>query len=348
MKFSILILCLLLIVSCKKETTKPTAEIPTSLKSGLLVLNEGMFQFNNAKLSWMNNADQSVNNDFFEQKNNRSLGDTGNDLKRYGGKIYVVVSTSSTIEILNATTGKSIKQISMMNGSTPKQPRSIAFYGSSAFVTCYDGFVDVFDTTNLTITMRIPVGQNPEDLVVSNHKLYVSNSGGLNFPNVDSTVSVINLNTLQEIKRITVGPNPGAIVCDAEGDIYVISRGNYAAIPAQLHRIETFSDTKTHDFTFAIQSMAIFQDKLLISEPNSIVIKTFNTLSESNNLTNFITNAPITTLYGMYFSSITNKVYCFDAVNYSSTGYVVQFSASGNYEKKYHVGLNPSKLIVYE
>lgn len=348
MKFSILFLFLLFIVSCKKETTKPTVTIPATLKAGLLVLNEGMFQFNNAKLSWINNADQSVNNDFFEQKNNRSLGDTGNDLKRYGGKIYVVVSTSSTIEVIDAATGKSIKQLSMMNGSTPKQPRSIAFYGSNAYVTCYDGFVDVFDTTNLTIAMRIPVGQNPEDLAVSNNKLYVSNSGGLNFPNVDSTVSVINLNTLQEIKRITVGPNPGALLCDSEGDIYVISRGDYGAIPAQLHRIETTNDTKTHDFSFAIQSMAIFQDKLLISEPNSIIIKTFNTLTESDNLTNFITNAPVTTLYGMHYSSITNKVYCFDAVNYSSTGYVLQFSASGNYEKKYHVGLNPSKLIVYE
>lgn len=348
MKFSIYFILILLVASCKKETIKPSADIPATLKAGLLVLNEGMFQFNNAKLSWINNEDQLVNNDFFEQKNNRSLGDTGNDLKRYGGKIYVVVSTSSTIEVIDAVTGKSIKQLSMMNGSTPKQPRSIAFYGSTAFVTCYDGFVDVFDTTNLTIAMRIPVGQNPEDLAISNNKLYVSNSGGLNFPNVDSTVSVINLNTLQEIKRITVGPNPGSIVCDTEGDIYVISRGDYAAFPAQLHRIETTNDTKTHDFNFAIQSMAIFQDKILISQPNSIIIKTFNTLTESNNLINFITNPPVTTLYGMYYSNSTNKVYCFDAVNYSSTGYVVQFNTSGNYEKKFHVGLNPSKLIVYE
>ena len=348
MKFSSLVIVLLLLAGCGKETPKPINESPSVLKSGILVLNEGMFQFNNSTLAWADFATNLITTDFFEQKNNRSLGDTGNDLKRYGGKLYVVMSTSSTIEILNATTGKSIKQISMMNGTTPKQPRSIAFYNGLAFVTCYDGFVDVLDTTSLTIAMRIPVGQNPEDLAVSNNKLYVSNSGGLNFPNVDSTVSVINLNTFQEIKRIPVGPNPGALLCDSEGDIYVISRGDYGAIPAQLHRIETSSDSKTNDFNFPIQSMALFQDKLLISQPNNLLIKTFNTLNESNSLSDLFTPSSITTLYGMHYSSISNKIYCFDANNYNATGFVLQYDLNGVFEKKYHVGLNPSKIVVYE
>lgn len=348
MKFSSLVIVLLLLAGCGKETSKPSNESPSVLKSGILVLNEGMFQFNNSTLAWADFATNLITTDFFEQKNNRSLGDTGNDLKRYGGKLYVVMSTSSTIEILNATTGKSIKQISMMSGTTPKQPRSIAFYNGLAFVTCYDGFVDVLDTTSLTIATRIPVGQNPEDLAVSNNKLYVSNSGGLNFPNVDSTVSVINLNTFQEIKRIPVGPNPGALLCDSEGDIYVISRGDYGAIPAQLHRIETSSDSKTNDFNFPIQSMALFQDKLLISQPNNLLIKTFNTLNESNSLSDLFTPSSITTLYGMHYSAISNKIYCFDANNYNATGFVLQYDLNGVFEKKYHVGLNPSKIVVYE
>lgn len=348
MKFSSFFCAALLLAGCGKEEIEPTTPLPTSLSGGFLVLNEGMFQFNNSTLTWVDFTTNQVNLDFFEQKNNRSLGDTGNDLKRYGGKLYVVMSTSSTLEILNATTGKSIKQISMMNGTTPKQPRSIAFYHGLAFVTCYDGFVDVIDTTSLNITHRIPVGQNPEDIAVSNNKLYVSNSGGLNFPNVDSTVSVINLNTFQEVKRIPVGPNPGALLCDSEGDIYVISRGNYGATPAKLHRIETNNDSNTHTFNFAIQSMVLFEDKLLIIQPNSLIIKTFNTISESNSLSDLFTVSSITTFYGMHYSNISNKIYCFDANNYNTTGFVLQYNLNGVFEKKYHVGLNPSKIIVYE
>jgi YVTN family beta-propeller protein len=66
---------------------------------------------------------------------------------------------------------------------------------------------------------RIAVGQNPEGLAVSNGKLYVANSGGLNFPDVDSTVSVIDLTTHTELLKITVGKNPGGVCVDSEGDV---------------------------------------------------------------------------------------------------------------------------------
>ena len=190
--------------SCKKKKV-PQPEAPQTLQHGMLVLNEGLFQQNNSTLGWFNFSDNSYTGNFFEQKTNRSLGDTGNDMKKYGGKIYVIVNVSSTVEILDASTGNSISQISMIAGGTPKQPRYIAFHGSKAYITCYDGYVDVLDTASLSITSRIPVGANPEGLAVSNGKLFVANSGGLNSPNVDSTVSVIDLVSQQEIKVIETG-----------------------------------------------------------------------------------------------------------------------------------------------
>jgi hypothetical protein len=50
----------------------------------------------------------------------------------------------------------------------------------------------------------------------------------------------------------------------------------------------------------------------------------------------------------MHYSSISNKIYCFDANNYNATGFVLQYDLNGVFEKKYHVGLNPSKIVVYE
>ena len=46
-------------------------------------------------------------------------------------------------------------------------------------------------------------------------------------PNVDSTISVIDLVDYEEIKKITVGKNPGGVLTDSDGDVYVITRGNY-------------------------------------------------------------------------------------------------------------------------
>lgn len=353
MRYKILPILLMaaLIFSCKKKKiSQPDA--PETLHSGMLVLNEGLFQQNNATLGWYDFADNSYTGNFFEQKTNRSLGDTGNDMKRYGGKIYIVVNVSSTVEVLDAYTGKSIAQISMIANGVPKQPRYLAFHGAKAYITCYDGYVDVMDTASLSITNRIQVGANPEDLAVSNGKLFVANSGGLNFPNVDSTVSVIDLGSLQEITRIPVGKNPGSVEADANGDIYVISRGDYAGIPSRMHRINAVTNTLVQSFSFNASGISRFQSNFLISyhdfSSGNNQIALFDPNSETLVSTQYIPTSGIQTLYGVHYSDVTHKIYCLDAKNYTVTGQIHVFSSGGAFETSYNVGLNPCNILIYE
>lgn len=337
--------------SCKKKKT-PQPEAPQTLQHGMLVLNEGLFQQNNSTLGWFNFSDNSYTGNFFEQKTNRSLGDTGNDMKRYGGKIYIIVNVSSTVEILDASTGNSLGQISMIANGTPKQPRYIAFHGAKAYITCYDGYVDVLDTASLSISNRIQVGANPEGLAISNGKLFVANSGGLNFPHVDSTVSVIDLASQQEITRITVGKNPGSVQADVNGDVYVITRGNYASIPSRMHRIDAVSNTLAQSFPFDARGISRFNTNFLItyhdfsSGENKIAL--FNPITETLVSQQYMSTSGIQTLYGIHYSDITNKIYCLDAKNYTVTGQVHVFSSNGTFETSYHVGLNPCNILIYE
>ncbi len=348
MKFASWIVLLLVVVACKKDQP-PSTTTPSTLKNGFLVLNEGLFQHNNSTLAWQSFGGGNLVDDFFEQQAGRSLGDTGNDLKRYGNKIYVIVNVSSTIEVLNATTGKSIKQIPMLNGNTPKQPRYIAFSGNKAFISCYDGYVDVLDTNSLTISQRIPVGANPEQLTISNNKLYVSNSGGLNAPNVDSTVSVISLSSLTELSRITVGKNPGKIITGADGKVYVISRGDYMFIPAQLHSIDPVTDSKENSFSFEIDDIVLFSNQLMVIQTsNGVKGYLFNETTSSIGATPMITFTGTTTYYGAYYRNSNQSWYVCDANGYTLNGYVRQYSSSGNLTKSYSVGLNPNSILFYE
>lgn len=350
MRLSSLLILSWLLFACDKNNDLPSAT--SVMDHGILVLCEGLFQQNNSSLSWIDLNDETVDTDFFTSQNGRFLGDTGNDMKMYGSKIYIIVNNSNTIEVINKKDGKSIKQISMTNGSAAKQPRAIAFYNGKAFVTCYDGFVDVIDTTNLTISQRIPVGSNPESLAVSNGKLFVSNSGGLNYPAVDSTVSIIDLTSYAELDRIVVGKNPGAVQVDSEGDVYVIARGNYSSIPSRMVRINSQTNSVEQTYSFDASGMALMNDYFLISYYNystqSSEIRLFNTLNETIENNNFISTSGLTTLYGIQYNPATDKIYCLDAMNYTNSGYVRQYTSTGVYEKSYHVGLNPSKLIFYE
>ena len=131
---NLLIFISLAIVSCKKDD--PTIDgdnVP--LHDGMMVLCEGLYQQNNSSLSFVNfNTDLSLDN-FFLKTSGRQLGDTGNDMKRYGGKVYVIMNGSNTVEVISGVTGISIKQISMTSNGVGKQPRSLAFYQDKILVS---------------------------------------------------------------------------------------------------------------------------------------------------------------------------------------------------------------------
>lgn len=350
-KITFIAVFLIVLASCKKD--KPnTPAVPETLKNGMLVLNEGLFNLNNSTLSWVDLNSGSVNNEFFTQKAGRLLGDTGNDMERYGGKIYIIVNVSSTVEVLDASTGKPIKQISMLNGSVSKQPRSIAFYGNKAFITCFDGFVDVLDTTSLQIVQRIPVGLNPDGITVSGQKVFVSNSGGLNSPVMDSTVSVIDVNSLTEISKIKVGKNPGSIVTDHQGDVYVVARGNYDNIPPRMKRINANTLTVDNSFNFDAGGIERMGNKLLISYYNYTTetsnVALFNATTETLESASYLNMANVQTLYGVHYEPSNQQIYVLDAMGYTNTGYIRVYSALGNYMNSYHVGLNPNSILFYE
>lgn len=342
---------LLLLISCEKEQTQEP-ESPQTLNNGMLILNEGLFQLNNSGLSWIDFSTGTGNHEFFYQKTGRLLGDTGNDLKRYGSKLYVVVNVSSTIEVLDASTGDPIKQISMLNGSESKQPRRIDFYGNHAFITCFDGFVDVLDTATLSIVKRIPVGLNPDGITRSGSRLYVSNSGGLNAPTMDSTVSVIDAVGLTELTKITVGLNPGSIVSDAQGEIYVIARGNYGSVPSRLRKINPQTLSLETTFNFEASSLEVMESNLLISYydsgTSSTKIALFDAQTDQIIAPDYINLAQVQTLYGMHYRTSNKHIYLIDAQGYTNTGYVREYGSAGSYLQSFQAGLNPNSIVFYD
>lgn len=350
MRLISLILIVLTFVSCKKDVIEDP--VNTDLHDGILVLCEGLFQQNNASISWVNTIDNSTENQFFEKNTNRGLGDTGNDMIRYGGKIYIAVNVSSTMEIMSAKDFSSIKQISMVQGGISKQPRNMVAYGGKVYITCFDGFVDVLDTSSLTIASRIPVGLNPDGLAISGSKLFVGNSGGLNTPLMDSTVSIIDLTTDQEIDRITVGMNPGSITVDQSGEVYVVTRGNYSNVPSRMNRIDANTHAVLEQFPFDAGGITRMGQNILITyydyNTQQATVALFDASTELMINANYLDLSSVTTPYRVQYSSGNNRIYVMDAMNYVNAGYVREFNASGSLVKSHQVGLNPTKLIIYE
>lgn len=223
--------------SCDDDIEKPADTIITS---DFFILNRGNADANNASLAYYNATSGTLNDKFYEDANGSGLGDSAEDILIKGSKMYVSVMGSNRLAIMDLS-GKLVKAIEPKdeNGS-PMKPRYLATDNDKIYVAYYSGHsVAVLDMASLEVEKVIPVGRYPEQIVVSGNKLYVANSGGGDYPNYGKTVSVINLSSLEVEKEIEVVINPCRLEANSNGDIYVISMGNYGDVPNTLQRIDS-------------------------------------------------------------------------------------------------------------
>jgi len=341
-----------LFASCKKDKQQEEQLTVDVFENGLLVVNEGLFHQNNSTMSWIDFSTDKVYNQIFEQKTGRQLGDTGNDVDRYGGKIYIVVNVSNTIEVLDAHTGNPIKQINILGEGQPAEPRFVAFHGGKVFIPSFDGFVDVIDTVSLTVIHRIPVGENPDGCHIANGKLYVANSGGLSYPDVDSTMSVVDMDAMVETHRIVVGKNPRGVISDANGDLYINVHTDLL-YDADHMWVKVNHQTLTVDtvMPMAVQRYTRIDDKILVYMADYTgthsEISLFDPATMKIVQHNVINPNLFTTFYGMQYDDVRQQIYCFDAMKYTNMGYLRVFSKEGTHQKNYAIGLNPSKLTMF-
>lgn len=334
--------------SCNKDDN-PTPT-PTPVTTGLYVLNEGLFNNNNTTLSYYNLSASTATTDFFEAVNGSKLGDTGSDMIIYGGKTYIVMNVSSYIEVADAFTAEEITKIDMKNGSTPRQPRYAVGYKNKVLVSSYDGTVAVIDTGSLSIEKFIAVGSNPEQLVVAGDKLFVANSGGLNWPVYDSTVSVIDLTTMTEKKKIVVGTNPGKMATDGDDDVYVATLGNYNDITPTVVHIDADNETVEGSIDASVYVIRYSGDKLYAT-PGFGLAQAITVYDDDLNVVkdNFITDGTaITYIYGLNVDDEAGDVYVTDAKDFTTPGEVFCFDKNGAKKFSFSVtpGINPNNVVL--
>lgn len=341
-------------------------EVPVENSSkieGFYLLNEGNMFMNKAALDYMDFETGIYEKEVFRTANPEEvggLGDVGNDMGIYGSKLYVVVNASNKVEVLDVKTRKKIKQINVDNC------RYIKFYNGKAYLSTYlgvigdpdaaNGKIMEIDTTSLSVIRSVNVGRQPEELVVHNDKIYVANSGGYSPPNYESTVSVIDIASFKETKRIEVGNNLHRMQIDSEGDIYVSSRGDYYDTPSKLFVIDTKIDEVKTLFDLAVGNMTISDDIIYIYSTefsfitgeitvsyNRLDAKTETILQDS-----FITEdskSLIEVPYGININPKTKDILITDAKDYVTPGRLYCFSSEGELKWSLETGDIPNKVV---
>ena len=345
---SVWVLTLCLFSGCNKED-EPNPGQDETKQAGVYILNSGSMGNNNATLDFYDPETRTLQTDIFSRENGRGLGDTGQSMLAYGAKIYIAMSGSSTIEITDLA-GKYIKQLDIKdNNGAPRSPRYLTHHRDKVYVTLFDGYVACIDTAGMVIEKEIKVGDNPEQIVTANNKLYVANSGGMNFPNYGTTVSVIDLPVFTVTKTLEVGENPQYLTTDSLGNnVYLVSTGDYSPGSNILQRINTQTDivTRIEGFNASWLSMGSGDKLYIISteydEQWNMIAKYYVYETKSEQLSEFITDG--TTIPNPYHISadrVSGNIYI-GSSDYVNRGDMYIYSSEGKLLHQFGVsGINP-------
>lgn len=327
--------------------------------SGFYLLNEGNMGSNKSTLDFFNYATGEFKRNIYAAINPtvpKELGDVGNDIAIYGNRLYAVINASNKVEVMDARTAKRIGQIEIPNC------RYIKFDKGFAYITSYAGPIEInpnyaqkgyvakVDTATLAIVAKCTVGYQPDNLEISNGKIYVANSGGYmgsgNTEKYERTVSVIDLVTFKEDKRIDVAYNLHHIKADKRGDLWATSRGDYKQLPSRLYFIDKTLQKVTDTLPIAVSNYFLDGDSLYvystewsyITYSNVITYGIVNTRTREIVSRAFITDGTdkeIEIPYGIMVNPVTKEIYVTDAGNYVSPGILYCFTKEG--KKKWSV-----------
>jgi DNA-binding beta-propeller fold protein YncE len=331
---------------------------------GFYLLNEGNMGSNKATLDYYDYGTATYSRNIYAEANPdvpKELGDVGNDLKIYGNRLYAVINCSNKVEVMDAKTAKRIGQVDIPNC------RYITFDGNYAYVTSYAGpvsldashaqigYVARFDTATLAIDGQCLVGYQPDELAAVDGKLYVANSGGYMVPDYDSTVSVIDIASFTEIKRITVAKNLWRVRVDQHGQLWVSSRGDYFDTAAKLYCIDTKTDAVVDSLDVAVSALDIVGDSLYacatawdyINYEEVVSYAIVDVRTREVLTTNFIadgTEEQIQKPYCIKVHPLTRDIYVTDAKNYVTPGALHCYGQDGVLKWSVRTGDIPAQI----
>ena len=345
------VLCILysvFLISCRGDEviyptlgTHVTDEVRTG---GLYVLCEGNMGANKARLDYINLEAGTYYSNWYGGQNPtqmKELGDVGNDIQRYGGRLYAVINCSHKVEVMDAAT-RHIGKVDIPNC------RYMAFSGSKMYVSAYVGSVTdpnmlgavyEVDTALLTVTREVQVGHQPDELCIVGDRLYVCNSGGYLTDRYDSTVSVIDLNSMTQIKQIVVGLNPTRLRRDNSGKLWVCCQGNYKDVQPQVVVLD--QENVVQRLPMGCANISIAENDVYILDTEARCLRRISTLDYT------VAEAPININayehpYGLLVTE--DAIFVTDAKNYVSSGMLHCYAHNGTHRWQAFTGDIPGHL----
>lgn len=333
---------LLLASACRsdKPDVKPEEQISAATSTGVFVLNEGLYQWGNASVSYYQFSNKQLTEDAFDAANDRPLGDICQSMEIFNGKGYVVVNNSGKIEIVNPATFESTGSISGL--TSPRYFLGVS--NTKAYVTdLFSNSISVINLSNNTKTKSIACTGWTEELELANNKAYVTNLRR-------NKLYVVNTETDEMQDSIVIGEASNSIKKDKNGKLWVLCGGKINASTAPtLHRINPANDEVELTLTFPLSANPWRLD--INGSKDTLYFLNSGVYQFPIGLTTLPSSPLIaeggSLFYGLGIDPHSGVIYAADAIDYVQKGKVFRYSPSGSSIDNFNVGINPGDFCFY-
>lgn len=315
------------------------------------LLNEGLWQKNNSKLD-LYHSNGTIEKDVYAKINGEAIGDTGQDLIAYGGRVYLSVNGSNYIAKLDKNC-KLIEKYSFKEDEGT--PRHLAVKDGFVYVSTYGDKVIKFDTTSIAAPQGfVEVGSHPEHIAVKDNLLIVCNSQKDNVS--DTRISVIDLTSFSLKENITTEYGNFQSVEVAGDSVYVT---HYTPAYA-VEMLNLDLNKKTVTPTGAATKMVAYDGKLYCANVATVYDENWNATTNTNFFVRDVKTGKDSEFLDLSQTPElkTATVYLFD-INFSTgeyyvgtsdfatNGVIYRFDKDGKFVAKFETsGISPSKLVI--
>ncbi len=349
----------------------------------LILVNEGMWQTDNGRLTYFENG-QVKSNQWFRDVNGKKIGDTPNDIIQVSENLIAIAVNWSNIVQFISPDGKAVAATEDIPNN-----RKLCTDGRYVYVTSYGhecetqggtqyfdkGYVAKIDLGTFQVVAATEVGYEPEGIALYDGRLFIANTGGYAAEEHDhdfeTTVSIVNAQTMKVEKTIDLhqanlygkmSQSGRYLLINSPGDYYDMPVASFVfdcrkALDGDADSFVKFDYPVTYNCTtldgkflavgssFSYVTGEYVFSQLTIDPKEVIASRGKSGVTASLPGTLKSDFEAMEQPYGIYVNPYTGYIYGTDASAFEGAGYLYQWTPDGKLLGKHKVYVNPGHFL---
>lgn len=340
------------------ERDKPNLDVNKVLgERGLVIINEGNFNYGNASISYYNINSKNVENDVFYRQNGIPLGDVAHSGILYDNLLFIVVNNSGKVVIMNMGKYSSLKAFEYTGKiSGLNSPRYLIIpYKDKGYISdLYARKINIFNPETQKIISSVSTSDHSgefyrhptEQMIVYDSLIFI------NCYSYDDQVLILDSRSDQLIDSIQVLKQPSSMIADKNNKLWVLCDGGYEG---SIYRDEFSGLVRIDMASRTIEKVFIFPEsywpgRLCINAEGDMIFYINRDIWKMNINSGSLPETPFIYANGKLFTSlgidpISSEIYVGDAIDYIQQGVVYRYNPMGNPVDTIRVGVNPGFFI---